>query len=114
MKKFRSKGPELLIDLADHAAAALKEKTQLDKEACDQLGQEIAIRMAFNWGGQIVYFPEGHQLKVAELHLKIYNRFDGTNQAELATEFGISLQHVYRVLKAVHAEEIAERQGGLF
>ena len=111
---FRSKGPELLIDLADHTSKVVKDLAGLDQDLCDRIGQELTMQMAFNWGGQNIYFPEGHQLKVAELHLRIYNRFNGTNHDELVKEFGISLQHVYRVVKAVQAAEIADRQGGLF
>ncbi|AOE92052.1 Mor transcription activator family protein [Ralstonia pseudosolanacearum] len=60
---FKSKGPELLVDLAQHAAAALVELAALDSEKAEQLGREIANRMAAHWGGQNIYFPMGLSLR---------------------------------------------------
>ena len=56
---FKSKGPELLVDLAEQCALALNESAGLDKDRAEQVGREIAERMASHWGGQNIYFPMG-------------------------------------------------------
>ena len=54
---FKSKGPELLVDLAEQCSVALRETAGLDKDKAEQVGREIADRMASHWGGQNIYFP---------------------------------------------------------
>lgn len=38
--QFRSKGPELLLDLADHVAVALVELASMEQERAIQLGRD--------------------------------------------------------------------------
>ncbi|ARU23629.1 Mor transcription activator family protein [Ralstonia syzygii] len=111
---FKSKGPELLVDLAQHAASALVELASLDKDKADQLGREIADRMAAHWGGQNIYFPMGLSLKLSQRDQQIYGEFNGTNHSDLARKHGVSLQWVYKIVKAMRQEDIARRQGALF
>ncbi|WP_432719889.1 DNA-binding protein [Jeongeupia wiesaeckerbachi] len=112
--EMRSKGPELLVDLALHTAAALVELAGVEGARAEQLGREVADRMAGHWGGQNIYFPMGLSYKLSQRDRSIYDKFNGTNQSDLAREFGVSLQWVYKIIKAVRAEEMARRQGGLF
>jgi Mor family transcriptional regulator len=111
---FRSKGPELLIDLAEHTAQALIELAAMEREHAEQLGREIAGRMAAHWGGQNLYFPKGQSYKLSQRDRQIYAEFIGDNQSELARKYSVSLQWVYKIIKAVHREEVAKRQGKLF
>lgn len=111
---FRSKGPELLVDLAEQCALALKEIAGLDKDKADQIGREIAERMAAHWGGQNLYFPMGLSYKLSQRDRQIYDDFTGANHSELARKYGISLQWVYKIVKTVRKEEMARQQGALF
>lgn len=111
---FKSKGPELLVDLAEQCALALKERAGLDKDKADQVGREIAERMASHWGGQNIYFPMGLSYKLSQRDRQIFNDFSGTNYSDLARKYGVSLQWIYKVVKTVRAEEVARRQSALF
>lgn len=112
--ELRSKGPELLLDLASHVAVKVKELCGVAPEKADAVGLAVADLMSCHWGGQLLYFPKGMARKLSARDLEIYARFNGSNHADLAREFDVSLQHVYRIIKAVHADEVAARQGGLF
>lgn len=112
--EFRSKGPELLIDLAQHIAVTLIELAKLDKEQAEQLGREIADRMAGHWGGQNIYFPMGLSYKLSQRDQAIYNEFNGINHSELARKHHVSLQWIYKIVKTVQKEEIAKRQTDMF
>lgn len=46
MSDFRSKGPELLIDLTQHIAHVLGELIALDSEQTRHVAKEVADRMA--------------------------------------------------------------------
>lgn len=111
---FKSKGPELLVDLADQIAVALKETLSLTAEQALQIGREIAERMAGHWGGQNVYFPMGLSYKLSQRDRQIFDEFNGTNHSDLARKYVVSLQWIYKIVKAVRQEEIARRQGVLF
>lgn len=111
---FKSKGPELLVDLAEQCSVALRENAGLDKEKADQVGREIADRMAAHWGGQNIYFPMGLSYKLSQRDRQIYDDFNGTNHSDLARKYGVSLVWIYKIVKTVRQEEMARRQGSLF
>lgn len=113
-EQFNNKGQEVLVDLAYKAAALLKKKAGIDPELADDIGRELALEMSDDWGGQVIYFAIGRFLWVSETHYKIFEKFTGDNHAELAREYKMSVPHIYRVVKAVKAAEMAKRQGGLF
>ncbi|MCU1717439.1 Mor transcription activator family protein [Pseudomonas sp. 5P_3.1_Bac2] len=114
MSDFRSKSPELLLDLTQHVAHALAELTALDASHAEQVASAVAERMAAHWGGQNIYFPMGLSIRLSRRDRQVYDKFNGHNQSELAREFGVSLQWVYKIIKAVRKEEIARRQVDLF
>jgi Mor family transcriptional regulator len=111
---FKSKGPELLVDLADQCAVALKEIAGLDVDAAAQVGREIADRMAAHWGGQNIYFPMGLSYKLSQRDRQIFDEFNGVNHSDLARKYRVSLQWVYKIVKTVRRAEIARRQSDLF
>ena len=110
----RSKGPELLVDMIQHVTVALGELTEMDDSRAKQVAREIADRMAAHWGGQIIYFPKGLSYKLSHRDREIYDKFNGKNHSELVMEYGISLQWLYKIIKAMRREDIAARQGLLF
>lgn len=84
-----------------------KDKAEsIAKCTCDQLRQDF--------GGESFYFPKGKELDALLAHHIIYQRFNGSNQVELAKQFNMSVPHVYRLLKKVHKKEIDKRQPQLF
>ena len=111
---FKSKGPELLVDLAEQCSVALRETAGLDKDKAEQVGREIADRMASHWGGQNIYFPMGLSYKMSQRDRQIYDDFTGANHSELARKYGVSLQWIYKIVKTVRQEELARRQGDMF
>ena len=113
---FKSKGPELLVDLAEQCSLALKESAGLDKDKADQVGREIAERMASHWGGQNIYFPMGLSMKLSKRDQQLYDEYmkGDPSHSDLARKYGVSLQWVYRILKLKKAEDIAARQHNLF
>lgn len=113
-KSFRSKGPELLVELAQHTACTIKEVVEIDTAVADQIGEAVANRMMQIWGGQNVYFPMGMAWKVNQRDLEIFREFNGRNHHELARKFGVSLQWIYSVVKRVRKEELGRVQGKLF
>lgn len=113
-REFKSKGPELLADLAAHAAAISIELLNLDPDAAEQLGVELAERMAGHWGGQNLYFPMGLSLQLSKRDKQIYAEFDGMNHGDLARKYSVSVQWVYKIVKAARLAEMARRQEDLF
>ncbi|MCP1292943.1 MULTISPECIES: Mor transcription activator family protein [Chromobacterium] len=109
--RFRSKGPELLVDLAQHVAMTLKQLANTEQQQAEQLGQEIAERMAKHWGGQNIYFPIGLSYQSSLRDQQIYGEFTGGNHAELARRYGVSLQWIYKIIKTERQRELEQRAG---
>ena len=102
----RGKCPELLSDLAAQCAAVLTETLDIGADTANQTGLEIACRMAAHWGGQLVYFPKGLSYELSKRDRRIFAEFSGTNHADLAIRYGVSVQWVYKIIKMARVEEI--------
>ncbi len=72
LNQFRSKGPELLVELAQHTSGTVREIIDIEPEVADQIGQAVANRMMQVWGGQNVYFPMGMVWKVSQRDREIF------------------------------------------
>ncbi|MCU7934163.1 MAG: DNA-binding protein [Candidatus Thiodiazotropha sp. (ex Dulcina madagascariensis)] len=81
-KELLSKGPELLADLGDHTASILREMTDLKEPLAYNIAIELVNKMRHIWGGQLIYFPKGASMEIAERDLQMYADFnqDGKNQ----------------------------------
>ncbi|KFK92789.1 MULTISPECIES: Mor transcription activator family protein [unclassified Serratia (in: enterobacteria)] len=112
--QFRSKGPELLVELAQHTAKIIREIIDIDPALAEQIGEAVANRMMQVWGGQNVYFPMGMIWKLGVRDREIFNAFNGRNHQELASQFHVSVQWIYSVVKRVKKEELDRMQGKLF
>lgn len=109
----RSRGPELLVDLIATSTAAMVE-AGLDRGKAEGIAKEIAERMAAEWGGQCLYFPQGLALKLSRRDAQIYAEFTGSNHAELARKYHVSVQWIYKIVKSAAKAESARQQIELF
>lgn len=111
---FRSRGPELLVDLIDKTAEVLQQQAGLAPETARVCAEAVACRMRQEWGGQQVYFPKGTAVDISSRDLDLYAEFNGHNHEQLARKYRMSIQWVYQRIKAVQAAEIARRQADMF
>lgn len=110
---WRDSVPPLLMELADHAATCLIEEGGLDPERAGHLGYLIMRRFAEACGGGSVYVPKADAILRHERDLAIWHEFDGANHGALARKYGVTEIHVYRIVKAMRAQDAARRQGRL-
>lgn len=94
----RTVGAEFLIELAEIIADLAQGTLGIPKDQAYQFGQEASAATADSWGGQIVYIPKDKTGKLARRDAEIYTRFRGENASELATEFDLSVQQIYRII----------------
>lgn len=112
--EFQSVGAELLVDLAQKVAYALVSRAGVDAETAERIGIEVADLTAEDWGGQVLYIPKGSAYKLSKLHLQIYEEFDGTNHAALASKYDYTVPAIYRIIKRIKRQEMARRQFDMF
>ena len=104
---------ELLADLVDKVAEELQQKG-IDKTTAEEIGNSVARRIASEWGGCNLYIPRGLLWGIDERDLEIFDKFDGSNHFELAKEYGLSVQWIYRLVERVRTAKIRESQSDLF
>ena len=102
--------PELVTDLEDQMSACLcSELPMLDKTQA-----KVVRFITDNWGGQLIYIPKNHIGKVSERDQQVYREFNGKNHAALSKKFALTVQQIYRIVKAVGDAERSKRQTDLF
>lgn len=105
--------PELVTDLQDQVAARLTE-LKIDPASAHAIGVQVAEYITSNWGGQLIYIPKNHSGQLSARDLEIWDKFNGRNHAQLAKEYNLTVQHVYRVVKMMQERENEKRQNKLF
>lgn len=93
-----------ISDVADTIAVSTKE----------EIAENVLREIVHNWGGLNVYIPKNWLFEVSERKLEIYKRYNGTNHTELAREYGLSVQYIYRIVKQVGEAERKRTQPDLF
>lgn len=106
--------PELLNELAEKTAKILRDRVDIDKDLAAHVGAELARNLAETWGGQTVYIPQGMGMYIHERDEQIFSEFNGTNHAELARKYKISMQWVYSIVKKMRAAKFEQMQPSLF
>lgn len=107
------RAPELLTALADTVASLLLAEG-IDPDRASDIGLKVMDRMREDWGGEPIYFPKGCAIDISRRDSEIYEKFNGTNHVILSKEFDLSVIHIYRVVKAVGAALLKQRQAQLF
>lgn len=110
MSRNRRQACELIADLSNKLTNILI-ANGIASDIAAEIGSEASDKVAEHWGGQNIYFPFD---LAPRRNAQIYAEFTGDNQHKLAAKYGVSLQHIYRVIKIQQAIELASRQGGLF
>lgn len=104
---------EVLVDIAEQVEERLVAIGH-DHEQANRMGWDIAQRLNDHWGGGNLYICKGIHYDISLRDQAIYQRFNGENHDWLATEYDLTVQHIYRILKRVGESERAKRQAGLF
>lgn len=113
-EKTTTRGSEFLDSLAGIVAQSLGELVAMDGDTAAAVADQVAADVAAKCGGSLLYIGTGYRQKVLSMHRRMYADFTGSNQAELARRYGVSIVWAYKILKRMRKQEIAERQLTLF
>jgi Mor family transcriptional regulator len=108
----RHLGKELLQDLADKLAKQAQDSLGVSEAKAKSFAEEAAAALADDWGGQNIYIPMDQVGRRSQRNTQLYREFRGDNAPELAQRYGLSVQCVYRIIKAMRAA-YAPRQHSL-
>lgn len=110
---WRERVTPLLVEVADHAAACLKEDFGMPPEVADHAGYAIMRRIAAAVGGAVVYLPAIDSIARHERDEAIWRDFTGNNVRDIARKYGITTTHAYRIIKHMRAADLASRKATL-
>lgn len=99
--KTRQRAAALLADLADRLADRAKKELKIPRARAEEFGADVADDIAEVWGGQNFYIPMDMIAKARSRDEELYDEFTGDNHNELALKYGLSVQHVYRIVRRV-------------
>jgi Mor family transcriptional regulator len=113
MKTASDVGVKFLEELAAHVAYVSKDMLGVSAETADILGEEVALHIQKTFQKQPLYIPENRIFNALRTHELIAAQLGKKTATELAIEFGVCRQHIYKVAKRVTEAEKARRQGKL-
>ncbi|USR38084.1 Mor transcription activator-like protein [Ectopseudomonas hydrolytica] len=94
---------DLLVDVADRTMVILK-RYGLDDGKAQEAADCVVDDLVENWGGQCITVPKDMKYRNAKRRQAIVDAFDGGNHSELATQHGLSVNAVYKILKRAQAK----------
>lgn len=108
-------GPELLLDLVDHAAALLEREAGLSAAQARELGIKLAETIGEAWGGSKLWFPRARPsrsgvswFRLEARDLEVYRRYNGRNMTAVCEQFNLSPQAVHMIVARVRLERRAQ------
>lgn len=107
------KRKELYTDLIDHATDLLVDYG-VAREAAAHAATALANHLADHWGGSTICFPKDVAYHLAQRDLDIYKKFNGRNHLQLAREFNLTENAIYRIVKQVRQQVIKDQQPDMF
>lgn len=102
-QKMEVRRNDLLADVADRTMEILKRFGLNDSQAQDA-ADNVVDDLAENWGGQFITVPKDMKYRNAKRRQAIVDAFDGSNHSELATQHGLSVNAVYKILKRANSK----------
>lgn len=110
----RHEMPELLAFISACTAQTLRDCVQIDADAAEHVGHEVAMQVAEKMAKQLVYIPSAENFLKHGRDEEIWGEFTGTNHNELARKYNISVQWVYRIIKKMNMIKSREMCKSLF
>jgi Mor family transcriptional regulator len=105
--------PEILQDLRDTVAQVLTEKG-IDTETAQLSAFEVAEKIRKNWGGMPIYICKGLEYELSKRDVQIWHEFSGNNHHALCRKYDISIQRLYKIIKAQRQKALKDSQRDLF
>ena len=100
---------EEFLSLSRHAIASAV-RPEVDAAKAEALALKITEGFLSVWGGSSLYLPQANYLAKLRRDREIYRRFTGgeLEANQLAREFGVSVNHVYRICREERARNRRE------
>jgi Mor family transcriptional regulator len=101
--------PEQLIEMGILFADGFAQQGFGDEQAITAACKMLEY-IRTNMGGSLIYINKGSKYEADEIKEEIWKKFNGRNHEELRREYGVSIQHIYRILKAARDKTFAKNQ----
>ncbi|KAB1440358.1 Mor transcription activator family protein [Pseudodesulfovibrio senegalensis] len=111
MNESRIPAAALLTDLIDNLASFATGQLGLSPSKSKEFAQDAAAFLADHWGGQNVYIPKDMAGRICSRDARIYSDFNGANADELARKYGLSYQHIHRIIKKEREKRSVKQHG---
>ena len=76
--------------------AAIEESLCVEAGSAKMIAGDVFKRLQSNWGGKELYIPAPD---TSFRNQAIRSQFNGRNHGEVCKRYGISLRHLYRIIK---------------
>ena len=102
--------PEFLDDFMAKSTDILENDIGLSPEQALSAAEKLVKFIKKDWSGQQIYFPKCAEDELSARDLQLWEQFNGNNYSQVAREFNVSVQWVYKVVKFMRAKNIANKQ----
>lgn len=109
---MEDKRHELLTEIADHVTSVLVEHS-IAKDVAEQAGCAVADHLSQTWAGSTICIPKDYHFRISQRDQEILSKFRGNNHRNLALEYGLTENAIYKLLKRVQDRNFHRQQGRL-
>lgn len=110
---METKRHELYADIRAHISAVLTQHKVAD-DVADQAAVAVVNHLSEHWGGSTFSFPKDVAHLTSKRDLEMWQKFRGHNHRELALEYGLSENAIYKILKRMQQQVLSAQQPDMF
>jgi hypothetical protein len=121
---MRRRATHLVQDIVTYGVRHLVERLHVSEADATAAMRAVAHAVCAANAKCMIYVPEDAQFELMERDLAIWQAYQvtgptgarpcsGERVQDLASEYGLSIQQVYFVIRRLHHEEVGKRQGVL-
>lgn len=99
-ERMEAKRHELFEDMVSRSIK-LFDEFGIPAPAAELVANSLADEIAEAWGGQNLNMPKDYQRMLSQRDVEVYRKFDGSNQPELAREYGLTERGMYKLIKRI-------------
>jgi Mor family transcriptional regulator len=110
VRRGKPRTSEIVQRLADIGTMRLTEDAGMDADRARFIMREIAHTLCQEYGGNEFYMPKDTELALDKRDLRIWERFNGQNTWQLATEFGLTERQIRYICAVMRKRAAALNQ----
>lgn len=90
-----------LYTQAESAVVSVLQDHNVSADTAQLAASAVTDMLTQFWAGQAFSFPKDYAWRLTQRDIAVYNKFTGQNHLELAREYGVRVNAIYKLIRRI-------------